>query len=214
MITIVDYEAGNLTSVRRALDYLGVQSVISADPETIINAEKIIFPGVGHAESAMASLKARGLDVALKTAFDKGTPIMGICLGSQIVLTHSEEGDTETLGLIPGLCKKFNLEDKTLSVPHMGWNQIAIKKPHAIFKDLKAGDELYFVHSYYTEPTDSSMGLATCTYEIEFACALGYKNLVATQFHPEKSGPVGLQMFKNFAEWDEYPLKRKLEDFI
>ncbi len=202
MITIVDYEAGNLTSVRRALDHLGVPAKITADPTEIINAEKIIFPGVGHAESAMKSLKARGIDKALHEAFKKGTPIMGICLGTQIILAHSEEGDVETLDLIPGECRKFDLEDKTLAVPHMGWNAITVNKEHFILKDLKADDELYFVHSYYTDPSDKEMVLASCEYEINFACALGYKNLVATQFHPEKSGPVGLQIFKNFAEWD------------
>lgn len=202
MVTIVDYEAGNLTSVRRALDHLGVPAQISSDPEVIENAEKIIFPGVGHAESAMESLKSQGVDKALHAAFKKGTPIMGICLGSQIILSHSEEGDVETLGLIPGECRKFDLEDKTLAVPHMGWNAVKVQKEHFILKDLKEGDELYFVHSYFTDPTDKEMVFATAEYEIEFACALGYKNLFATQFHPEKSGPVGLQMFKNFAEWD------------
>ncbi len=202
MITIVDYEAGNLTSVRRALDHLGVPAKISADPTEIENAEKIIFPGVGHAESAMKSLKTRGIDKALRAAFEKGTPIMGICLGTQIILSHSEEGDIETLDLIKGECKKFDLEDKTLAVPHMGWNAISVKKEHFILKDITEKDELYFVHSFYTAPTDTDLVLATCEYEIDFACALGYKNLVATQFHPEKSGPVGLQIFKNFAEWD------------
>lgn len=202
MITIVDYEAGNLTSVRRALDHLGVPAKITADPEEIVNAEKIIFPGVGHAESAMSSLKSRGIDKALHQAFEKGTPIMGICLGTQIILTHSEEGDVPTLDLIPGECRKFNLEDKTLAVPHMGWNAVKVVKPHYILKDLTPEDEVYFVHSYYTDPSDSEMVYATTEYEIDFACALGYKNLFATQFHPEKSGPVGLQIFKNFADWD------------
>jgi glutamine amidotransferase len=202
MITIVDYEAGNLTSVYRALKHLGVDAKISADPEEIKSAEKIIFPGVGHAESAMKSLKSRGLDEALKVAFNKGTPIMGICLGTQIILSHSEEGDVDTLDIIEGECKKFNLEDKSLAVPHMGWNEVLVKGNHPILRDLKDGDELYFVHSYYTVPTDESVVVATCEYEINFACALSYKNLFATQFHPEKSGPVGLQIFKNFSEWD------------
>ncbi len=202
MITIVDYKAGNLTSVRRALDHLGVQSQITADPSVIENAEKIIFPGVGHAESAMDSLRETGIDKALHAAFEKGTPIMGICLGTQIILSHSEEGDVKTLDLIPGECRKFDLKDKTLAVPHMGWNQVDVKKEHFILKDLKPTDELYFVHSFYTDPSDEAMVYATTEYEIDFACALGYKNLFATQFHPEKSGPVGLQIFKNFAEWD------------
>jgi glutamine amidotransferase len=201
MITIINYEAGNLTSVKRALDSIGVESQISSDPETIENAEKIIFPGVGHAESAMASLNSLGLGNSLQKAFDKGTPILGICLGTQIILSHSEEGDTKTLGLIEGESKKFNLQDKTLAVPHMGWNEVKVSKSHHLLKDLKKGDELYFVHSYYTAPKDSQTVFATCEYEIEFSCAIGYKNLFATQFHPEKSGPVGLQILRNFAEW-------------
>lgn len=202
MVTIVDYDAGNLTSVQRALSYIGVESTISSDVDTIIHSERILFPGVGHAESAMNSLKLKGIDKALKTAFDKGIPIMGICLGSQIILSHSEEGDIKTLGLIEGETIKFNLKDKDLTVPHMGWNNINIEKSHYILKDIKKGDELYFVHSYFTKPTDKSMSYATTNYESDFTVALGYKNLFATQFHPEKSGPIGLQMLKNFAEWD------------
>ncbi len=202
MVTIVDYDAGNLTSVQRALSHIGIESVISSDVETIENSERILFPGVGHAESAMSSLLAKGIDKALQVAFEKGTPIMGICLGSQIILSHSEEGDSTTLGLIKGECVKFNLQDKNLTVPHMGWNEVTVQQPHYILKDLKQGDELYFVHSYFTKPADSSMSYATTNYETDFTVALGYKNLFATQFHPEKSGPVGLQMLKNFAEWD------------
>ena len=202
MITIIDYKAGNLTSVFRALQHIGVEAKISSDPQEIESAEKIIFPGVGHAESAMKSLQESGIDRALKNAFDKGVPIMGICLGTQIILSHSEEGNIDTLGLIEGQCKKFDLHDKTLSVPHMGWNEVTKTKDHYILKDLQAGDELYFVHSYYTEPANKNFVYATCEYEIEFACAIGYKNLFATQFHPEKSGPIGLQILKNFSDWD------------
>lgn len=202
MVTIVDYEAGNLTSVKRALDNIGVESTISSDPSVIENAERIIFPGVGHAESAMQSLTAKGIDKALKAAFEKGTPIMGICLGTQIILEHSEEGNVSTLGLLPGNCIKFQLENNELTIPHMGWNAVHVTKEHFILKDLKPGDELYFVHSYYPAPSDETMCYANTEYEITFTCAMGYKNLFATQFHPEKSGPIGLRMLKNFTEWD------------
>ncbi len=168
MVTIVDYEAGNLTSVKRALDNIGVDSIISSDPTVVKNAERIIFPGVGHAESAMKSLCARGLDNALVEAFEKGTPIMGICLGTQIILGHSEEGDTKTLGLLPGECVKFKLNDKTLTIPHMGWNAVSVTKGHFILKDLKENDELYFVHSYYPAPSDKNMVYAETEYEITF----------------------------------------------
>jgi glutamine amidotransferase len=148
MITIVDYDAGNLTSVYRALKYIGVNAEITSEPKKIETAERIIFPGVGHAKSAMNSLKQKGMDNALKTAFSKGIPIMGICLGTQIILSHSQEGDTETLGLIDGDCVKFAFDDKSLKIPHMGYNGVKSVQNHFIFKDLREGDEMYFVHSY------------------------------------------------------------------
>lgn len=202
MISIIDYKAGNLTSVKRALDHLGIECEITADANKIANAKKIIFPGVGHAESAMNTLNRAGLTEALKKAFDKGTPIMGICLGTQIILSHSEEGDTKCVGLIEGNCIKFDLQDKSLKIPHMGWNTISVKKEHYILKDINEGDELYFVHSYYPEPSSTEMVFATAEYEKEFPVAIGYKNLFATQFHPEKSGPVGLRILRNFSEWN------------
>ena len=202
VITIVDYKAGNLTSVQRALAHLGIDATISADAKEIANAERIIFPGVGHAASAMKSIKERAIDTALATAYKKGTPIMGICLGTQIILEHSQEGDVDTLGLIDGQCVKFNLKDPTLKIPHMGWNHVSVTTPHFILKDLKEDDQLYFVHSYYPQPTEGSQVFATTEYEVTFACAVGHNSLFAVQFHPEKSGPVGLQMLKNFSQWD------------
>ncbi len=205
MISIVDYNAGNLTSVKRALNYLGIESVITQDKEIIGNAERIIFPGVGHAKAAMTILKSRGLDAAIKQSFEKGAPILGICLGTQVILSHSEEGDTECLDIIKGVCKKFSLTDPSLKIPHMGWNAVRVKHEHPVLKDLNEGDELYFVHSYYPEPSDRKHIFAFSEYEIEFPVAIGCKNLFATQFHPEKSGQVGLQILKNFSEWDGAP---------
>ena len=202
MIVIVDYKAGNLTSVKRALNYLGIESEITKDADKIINAERVIFPGVGHAKTAMGVLKDRGLDTALKQAFEKGTPVLGICLGSQIILSRSEEGDTECLGLIKGTCPKFRLSDSSLKIPHMGWNGVQILERHFLLKDLEPGDELYFVHSYYPKPENSDNIFAMAEYEIEFPVAIGERNLFATQFHPEKSGPIGLQILKNFSQWD------------
>jgi imidazole glycerol-phosphate synthase subunit HisH len=202
MIDIVDYNAGNLTSVKRALDYLSIPCRITPDPGDIENAERVIFPGVGNAESAMKTLKDRKLDQALKKAFDKGTPILGICLGTQIILSYSEEGDTDCLGLIDGKTILFRLKDRLLKIPHMGWNSINIKQKHFILKDVKPGEEFYFVHSFYPQPADASMVIASSSYEIDFPSAIGYKNLIASQFHPEKSGPAGLQILKNFSVWD------------
>ena len=202
MITIVDYKAGNLTSVKRALDYLGLKAQISADPEDLRRSDQIIFPGVGHAAAAMDVLRQRYLDKALAEAFNRGTPILGICIGCQIILTYSEEGETTGLNLIPGVCKRFKLKDETLKIPHMGWNTVEVRRPHPILRHLNPGDAFYFVHSYYPEPANSSNIFATCEYEVTFPVAIGEENLFAVQFHAEKSGPLGLQVLKNFSEWE------------
>ncbi len=202
MILIVDYKAGNLTSVKRALDYLDIPCQIVSAGEELCGAERIIFPGVGHATAAMEVLKERGFDIALREAFDRGIPILGICLGAQIVLSHSEEGDTSCLDLIVGDCPLFRLTNKSLKIPHMGWNEIVVTQPHYILEDVKKGDEFYFVHSYYPRPSDASHVFAACEYETTFPAAIGHKNLFAIQFHPEKSGRVGLAMLRNFSRWN------------
>jgi len=202
MIAVVDYKAGNLTSVRRALDYLGIPSRLVASGEELRGAERIIFPGVGHAATAMETLRERELDVALQESFAEGVPILGICLGAQIVLSHSDEGGTTCLGLVAGNCSRFDLADRSLKIPHMGWNEVAVVRPHPVLQDLREGDEFYFVHSYYPCPDDESNVFATCEYDVVFPAAIGYKNLFATQFHPEKSGRVGLNLLRNFGRWD------------
>jgi len=201
MIAIIDYKAGNLTSVKRALDYLGLPNVITPDPDVIVKSERIIFPGVGNAETAIPVLRERGIDSALKQAFVNGTPILGICLGTQIILSHSEEGNTQCLGIIEGTVKKFVLKNPMCKIPHMGWNEIIVHSPHHVLKDISKGSQVYFVHSYYPQPAQESMVIASCEYEITFPCAIGTKNLIATQFHPEKSGLIGLSVLKNFASW-------------
>ncbi len=201
MITIVDYKAGNLTSVKRGLEHLGLTCQISADPDVIRQAERLIFPGVGHAGAAMSILKERGLDSALKDAFQRGTPILGICIGCQIILTHSEEGDTTGLDLIAGQCRRFQLSDPALKIPHMGWNAVTLTQPHPILAHLRPGDEFYFVHSYYPQPASLEHIHATSDYGGSFPVALGRDNLFAVQFHTEKSGPVGLKVLENFAHW-------------
>ena len=202
MITIIDYKAGNLTSVKRALNHLGIESQISKDPDVVRKAERVIFPGVGAAGSAMETLKERGLDSALKEAFKHGTPILGICLGSQIILSMSEEdGNTPGLGIISGRATKFKFTDESLKIPHMGWNEVKVTNPHPVLAHLKSGDEFYFVHSYYPQPDSDANVFATSDYGFEFPVAVGVDNLFAVQFHTEKSGPIGLQLLKNFAEW-------------
>jgi glutamine amidotransferase len=201
MITIVDYKAGNLTSVKRALDHLGIENQISKDPDIVRSAERVIFPGVGAAGAAMEVLHERNLDSALKESFQRGMPILGICIGCQIILTHSEEGDTLGLNLMPGVCSRFRLEDEALKIPHMGWNAVRVTQLHPILSHLRPGDEFYFVHSYYPQPEDPSQVYATCEYGITFPVAIGKDNLFAVQFHAEKSGLLGLQLLKNFSEW-------------
>jgi len=206
MIEIVDYKAGNLTSVKRALDHLGIASRITPDPGAIRAAERVIFPGVGAAGCAVETLKDGGLFEALKDAYAKGTPILGICLGTQIILSRSEEdGGVECLGLIPGDVVRFDLKNPSLKVPHIGWNGIRIGRPHPLLEGVKEGDEFYFVHSYYPRPASAADAIATTEYETVFASVIGRRNLFATQFHPEKSGLAGLGILERFAKWEGRP---------
>jgi len=202
MITIVDYAAGNLTSVKRALDYLTIPCEITADPRKVVSAERIIFPGVGHAGFAMKILAERRLDTALREAFAKKTPILGICLGTQIILSSSEETPLPCLGLLPGTCPKFRLTDPSLKIPHMGWDAITINKPHTVLRHFTPQTEVYFVHSFYPQPALESDVYAVCDYEVSFPAVIGRENLIATQFHPEKSGKPGLELLSNFAAWE------------
>jgi len=199
---IVDYDAGNLRSVLRACLEVGLDAQICGDPARIAAADRVIFPGVGQAASAMATLRRTGLDGALHAALAAGTPMLGICLGLQISLDRSEEGDTTTLGLIPGVVRRFALDDPRLKVPHMGWNAIRVLQPHPVLAGIHPEDEFYLVHGYYTEPKVADEALAVAEYEREFCCALGLDNYVGVQFHTEKSGRVGLDLIARFAAWD------------
>ncbi|MFN3921449.1 MAG: imidazole glycerol phosphate synthase subunit HisH [Caldimicrobium sp.] len=206
MIGIVDYEAGNLTSVARALNYLGLKWIISSDPDVLRRCERIIFPGVGAAKSAMESLKKFSLDLFLKEAFNEGKPLLGICLGTQIIMEESEEdGGTQTLGLIPGKVKSFPKPllwgDEKLKVPHMGWNSVKWRKPHPVIEGISEEYEYYFVHSFYPLPEDENLVLGSTFYGINFPSAIAYRNVVAFQFHPEKSGAPGLRLIYNFSKW-------------
>lgn len=202
MITIVDYGAGNLTSVKRALEFLGVKCQVSADPDIVCTAERIIFPGVGAAGAAMGVMHKKGLDSALKASFRNGTPILGICLGCQIVLTRTEEDDTPGLDLIPGECCKFRFLDESLKVPHIGWNTLRVTGKHALLNHPGSDDEFYFVHSYYPLPDEETMVYGTSEHGTIFPAAIGLDNLFAVQFHAEKSGSAGLQLLKNFSRWN------------
>ena len=152
MIAVVDYDAGNIRSVQRACAEIGVRSVVTSDTADVVNAERIVFPGVGAAPGAMESMRRTGLDVALRQSFENGIPILGICLGAQIILDSSEEGNQTCLGLIPGTTLRFRLRDKLLKTPHMGWNEAKVVQPHPLLDSIKEGDEFYFIHSFYPQP--------------------------------------------------------------
>jgi glutamine amidotransferase len=187
MIAIIDYDAGNLASVERAVSYLGFKCIVTNNMKTIDSSERIIFPGVGAAGAAMDSLKRLGLDSAIKQAVIDGKPILGICLGTQIIMEYSEENETPCLKIIDGFVK--------------AWNGLENIKKHPVLSDLHEDDEFYFVHGYYPNPNDSEHILATTDYGISFASVIGFNNIIATQFHPEKSGRPGLFLLKNFCTW-------------
>jgi glutamine amidotransferase len=202
MVVIIDYQAGNLTSVVRSLKALGVDGEVTQDPAVVAQAARIVFPGVGAAGRAMAILKELKLDQALRGAFDQGVPILGICLGAQVVLEYSEEnGNTPCLGLIPGSTRALPRQPG-LKIPHMGWNTVRFLQKHPLFQGLPESAEYYFVHSYYPSPAKESMVLGVTEHGVVFPSVMGWRNLVATQFHPEKSGRFGLQLLKNFLAWD------------
>ncbi len=207
MIAIIDYDAGNLASVSRAFSHIGVPNIITNDINVIESAEKVVFPGVGAAGSAMISLKRLGLDKALSAALNSGKPVMGICLGTQIILRSSQENQTPCLGLMAGCARAFSESFKSqgitgLKIPHMGWNRISLRADHPVFAGMRPEDEFYFVHSFYPSPDHADQVIATTEYGIEFPSVIGVKNLVATQFHPEKSGKPGLRILKNFSGWN------------
>jgi glutamine amidotransferase len=207
MIAIIDYKAGNLTSVQRALAFLGRDSVITSSAAEVLAAERVIFPGVGAAGAAMFDLIRLKLDSALVEAFGRGKPILGICLGTQIVMERSEENQTRCLGIIKGDVLRFpeDLSEqggRKLKIPHMGWNRVNLKREHALFRGIDIQSEFYFVHSYYPAPKETRNLLGQTLYGIPFASVLTSANLVAVQFHPEKSGRPGLRFLSNFCGWD------------
>jgi glutamine amidotransferase len=200
MISIIDYQAGNLTSVKRALNHLGVPCIVTDKPSEILSSERVVFPGVGAAGAAMKVIRSLGLDRVIHEVVNQGIPFLGICLGAQIILDESEEDDTVCLGVISGTTKKFI--DMGLKIPHMGWNNISVVREHPVLKNIDPRTQFYFVHSYYPRPTKREEIIATTDYGIEFPSVIGEGNVFATQFHPEKSGPHGLQILKNFIDWD------------
>ena len=195
-LVVIDYDSGNLRSVAKALEFVGVQPIVTADPAEIASADAVIFPGVGSAPAAMAALDARNLVQPLRDYVASGRPFMGVCLGLQLLMDRTEEGDAPCLGIVPGQTKRLATG---LKVPHMGWNSVRFTGDHPVFAGIPQDSYFYFVHSYYAVPDDTD-GLAGVTsYGVDFCSVYAKGNLVATQFHPEKSGPVGVSIYKNFA---------------
>ncbi len=188
-IVVIDYGAGNVKSVQFALERLGYEAICSNDPQVIANADKVIFPGVGEAKSAMKEIRKYGLDKVIPALKQ---PVLGICLGMQLMCGHSEENDTDCLGIFPVEVKKFQVD---LKVPHIGWNQIIELKGH-LFDTVEPSSYVYYVHSYYVPENEFS--IANTEYGIKYSVAIKKDNFYACQFHPEKSGDTGEQILKNF----------------
>jgi len=201
MIAIVDYGMGNLRSVSKAFEAVGHEAVVTRERATIKNASHVVLPGVGAFGDCMANLERFDLVEPIRSTIQSGKPFLGICLGLQLLFTESEEfGLHKGLGIIPGKVRKFVL-DPALKVPHMGWNQVNIQRACPLFDDIADGSNWYFVHSYFVDPADRTVAATTTTYGIPFVSSIWKENIVACQFHPEKSQSVGLRLIKNFGAW-------------
>ena len=198
MITIVDYGMGNLHSVAKALRRTGHEALVTEDPAQVLVAEGIILPGVGAYADAMAALRRRGLDAALRQVVEAGRPFLGICLGLQLLFELSEEnGGARGLGLLPGRVRRFP-EGQGLKVPHMGWNRLDLRRPSPLLGGLPRESYVYFVHSYYVDPDQPELVAATAPYGLDMPAAVSRGNCHGVQFHPEKSSAVGLRILSNF----------------
>lgn len=202
MITIVNYKMGNLGSIRNMLKYLGIESFISSDPNEIEKAQKIILPGVGSFDKAISNIKELGLfDVLNKKALKEKTPILGICLGMQLLARNSEEGVLEGLGWVDAEVKKFRFENTSnekLKIPHMGWNTVETDLNHKLFDDLHNENRFYFVHTYYMTTSVNTSIIGSTKHGHSFTSAVQNDNILGVQFHPEKSHKFGMQLLKNF----------------
>ena len=200
-LVVVDYESGNLRSVSRALESCGVTPVVSGDPGELPGADAVVLPGVGAGPAAMSALKQRGLVQPLRDFAAGGKPFLGICLGLQLLLDWTDEDPgAECLGIVPGEVKRLPDAENgsSLKIPHMGWNSVVLNGQHPAFCGIDSGSYFYFVHSYYAQPDARAGVVGTTEYGLPFCSVYARDNVVATQFHPEKSGPVGLRIYRNF----------------
>lgn len=194
-IVVIDYQSGNLRSVAKALEAVGASPLVTESPSDVDSADAVILPGVGSGPAAMHALESRDLVAPIKKVIAESRPFLGVCLGLQLLLDRTEEGDAPCLGIVPGRVKRL---PAGLKVPHMGWNSVEFNLDHPVFQGIPPSSHFYFVHSYYAAP-DGDTGVAgTTTYGMPFCSAYARDNLVATQFHPEKSGTNGLRIYHNF----------------
>jgi glutamine amidotransferase len=201
MIAIIDYGMGNLRSVSKAFEAVGHQAVVTRDARVIGNASHVVLPGVGAFGDCMANIEQYGLVEPIRTAIQSGKPFLGICLGLQVLFSESEEfGPHRGLDIIPGKVRRFE-SGQALKVPHMGWNQVHVQRACPMFDGIADGSDWYFVHSYFVDPSDKQLAATMTTYGISFVSSVWRDNIVACQFHPEKSQTVGLRLIKNFGEW-------------
>jgi glutamine amidotransferase len=199
MIAIIDYGAGNIRSIAKALELVGAQVQVTDDPAVVTNANAVVLPGVGSGGAAMAQMTACGLDDAIRAATVQGKPFLGICLGMQLLADHHDEGEVDGLGLFHGTVRRIPHGPK---IPHMGWNQVRpLYNDLAMFAGIEPGSYFYFAHSYYVEPTDQQGVAALTEYGSPYCSVIVTEQVWGTQFHPEKSGTVGLQLLKNFMKW-------------
>jgi glutamine amidotransferase len=199
---VIDYGAGNLHSVQNALRHLGARFRVTSSPRDVDSADALIFPGVGEAASSMAELRRTGLDDAIVRYVSSGRKMLGICIGCQVIFESSEERGTTCLGILPGRVARFAPGTPGLKVPHMGWNDVHFTRRHPVFEGVAQDTPFYFVHSYYPVPGAPSLVAGLTAYGEPFASCIARGNLIAFQFHLEKSGPAGLRLLANFLAWD------------
>lgn len=207
-IAVVDYGMGNLRSVSKALEHVAPDKsvLVTSDPKQIAAAARVVFPGQGAMPDCMRELDARGLRQAVIDA-SASKPFLGICIGLQLLFEHSEEGDADGLGILPGRVVRFIAQDMhdaagaKLKVPHMGWNEVYQTRPHPLWQDIEDGARFYYVHSYHVAPADLAIEAGYTEYPKRFTCAVAQDNIFAVQFHPEKSHVAGLQLLSNFVRW-------------
>ena len=196
-IAVINYGAGNLRSVVKAFEHIGYPATVTTDPRKVMAADGVVLPGVGAAGDTMTNLHARGMVDAIATVIAKKRPFFGVCIGLQVLFERSEEDVAKCLGLLGGYVRRLPAGVK---VPHMGWNQVRLTESHPLFHGIADDSYFYFVHSYYADPTEQSAVVGLTDYGATFASALAQGNLIGTQFHPEKSGRLGLQLYRNFVQ--------------